>query len=164
MSETESGNKDLEVALESLLDEFDRSIKLNQATAPREELGPFLVINRDEIAKYDPEECLEVSIILTQYAIFLQRVMNREVARLKACTTQINRLCARHWNSYDKYTPKEIKYNLICAEESRLEKMLKLQTRIEAYIAEIEGLATLVKACSDNWKELGKVKTYGNRS
>lgn len=156
-----NGELKLEKLSNDLLDNFNDSLRLYKNTAPTEDINTLLSISTDEMSKYEAEQCLEISNVLMQYSFFLQRAINRESAKLKAVNSEIYRLCSNEWGSYDKYTPKDIRIKMIAKENQALDPLMKLATRLEMLIEEISGLSYITKQYAENWKEMGKVKTYG---
>lgn len=162
-NEMESGNEEFETRLSTYLNKVDELTRLFENEAPPEDINKYIRMNTEEMRRYDAEACLEISLLLTQYTIFLQRVINRESAMLKTCYSQIYRTACKHWGNYDKYAPKELKLSYIAGEDFKVKSLLNTVAKSESLLCELDGLVNLIKSCSDIWKEMGKLKNYGSR-
>jgi hypothetical protein len=60
-------------------------------------------MNRDEIEKLSPEDCAQISYRLSQFAFYIQRSLNREIARYNWSDENIKDVIADEINNYKGY-------------------------------------------------------------
>ena len=135
----QDGKTLLEERLEEYLDKFNESLKLDNNSSPIDSFNKYTKITKEEIEKYNSDECHEIATILMQYSIYLQRALNREMARAYAVSSEIYKMCASHWNDYDKWTAKDIRVHMIANELPHVKKMVNLETQIKVRIEEISN-------------------------
>lgn len=92
---------------DTILDEYENSIGLGKYSDTHSftdnELSNYLNMNRDAIEKLGPEDCAQISYRLAQYAFFLQRTLNREIARHNWAEENIKDAIADEINNYKGY-------------------------------------------------------------
>ena len=92
---------------DKILDEYETSIGLGKYNDihnfTNDELNEYLTMNRDSIEKLTPEDCAQISYRLGQYAFFLQRTLNREIARHNWAEESIKETIADELNNYKGY-------------------------------------------------------------
>ncbi len=92
---------------DTILDEYEHSIGLGKYSDVHNftegELSDYLNMNRDSIEKLGPEDCAQISYRLSQYAFFLQRTLNREIARHNWAEENIKETIADEINNYKGY-------------------------------------------------------------
>lgn len=91
---------------DDILDEYEKSIGLSQYSTdllPEAELNEYLTMNRDSLEKLSPEDCAQISYRLGQYAFFIQRTLNREIARHNWAEETIKETIADEINNYKGY-------------------------------------------------------------
>ena len=166
MTENTSGEILLRKQLDQFLDDFNARIALHEKQVPLNDLNNFININLEEIKTSDADYCFEVSVALTQYAFFLQRVINKERAFVQAAENKINIVCAREWSNYhDKnlWKPESILRQQIINGDQFLRELNRIVGRSKSIIQDTYGLVQLVQKAADQWKDMGKVKSYGSR-
>lgn len=91
---------------DKILDEYEQSIGLSEystAIISADEINKYTSMNRDEIEKLNPEDCAQISYRLSQFAFYLQRSLNREIARYKWAEENIKEVIADEINNYKGY-------------------------------------------------------------
>lgn len=92
---------------DKILDEYESSIGLGQYSEvhsfTESELNSYFTMSRDMIEKLTPEDCAQISYRLAQYAFFLQRTLNREIARHNWAEESIKDTIADEINNYKGY-------------------------------------------------------------
>lgn len=92
---------------DKVLDEYENSIGLGKyienVHLSENELNTYLTMSRDEIEKQTPESCAEIALRLGQYAFFIQRTLNREIARYNWAEETIKETIADDINNYKGY-------------------------------------------------------------
>lgn len=92
---------------DDILDEYESSIGLGKYSDihnfTEEELSLYFTMNRDSIEKLTPEDCAQISYRLAQYAFFIQRTLNREIARHNWAEESTKETIADEINNYKGY-------------------------------------------------------------
>jgi hypothetical protein len=92
---------------DDILDEYESSIGLNKYSDSHnfteDELNQYFTMPRDSIEKLSPEDCAQISYRLAQYAFFIQRTLNREIARHNWAEENIKETIADEINNYKGY-------------------------------------------------------------
>jgi hypothetical protein len=92
---------------DKILDEYESSIGLGQYSEVHSftetELNNYFTMSRDMVEKLTPEDCAQISYRLAQYAFFLQRTLNREIARHNWAEESIKETIADEINNYKGY-------------------------------------------------------------
>lgn len=91
---------------DKILDEYENSIGLSEFSTsiiPSEEINKYTSMNRDEIEKLSPEDCAQISYRLSQFSFYVQRSLNREIARYNWADENIKEVIADDINNYKGY-------------------------------------------------------------
>jgi len=91
---------------DKILDEYETSIGLSEYSASvisSQEINTYTSMSRDEIEKLNPEDCAQISYRLSQFAFYLQRSLNRELARYNWAEENIKEVIADEINNYKGY-------------------------------------------------------------
>ena len=91
---------------DKILDEYENSIGLSEYTTntvSNQEINTYTSMTRDEIEKLNPEDCAQIAYRLSQFAFYLQRSINREVARYNWAEESIKEVIADEVNNYKGY-------------------------------------------------------------
>lgn len=92
---------------DKILDEYESSIGLGKYNNihgfMESELNEYFTMSRDIIEKLNPEDCAQISYRLAQYAFFIQRTLNREIARHNWAEETIKETIADEINNYKGY-------------------------------------------------------------
>jgi hypothetical protein len=92
---------------DKILDEYESSIGLGHYSEvhsfTESELNNYFTMSRDMVEKLMPEDCAQISYRLAQYAFFLQRTLNREIARHNWAEESIKETIADEINNYKGY-------------------------------------------------------------
>lgn len=91
---------------DKILDEYEASIGLSEYSTniiQNEEINRYTSMNRDEIEKLSPEDCAQISYRLSQFAFYIQRSLNREIARYNWSDENIKDVIADEINNYKGY-------------------------------------------------------------
>lgn len=129
---------------DKVLDEYEKGIGLgayNQLTGFDEnELNQYFTMSRDIIEKQTPEDCAQISYRLSQYALFMQRTLNREIARYNWADETIKETIADDINNYKGYgfvekSLQAIKHNDHASALNKIKKYAKQRMDRLSYIA-----------------------------
>lgn len=135
-----------------ILDEYESSIGLGKYSQAHnfseDELNGYFNMNRDSIEKLSPEDCAQISYRLAQYAFFLQRTLNREIARHNWAEESIKETIADEINNYKGYGFLEKSLQAIKHNDKAL-SLNKIKKYAQQRIDRLSYLANSVKNLSD---------------
>ena len=139
-----------------ILDEYEKSIGLGTYSDihnfTEEELNSYFSMSRDVIEKLTPEDCAQISLRLAQYALFLQRTINREIARHNWAEESIKESIADEINNYKGYgyiekSLQAIKHNDKAIGLNRIKKYAQQRMDRLSYLANnIKNLSDIILA------------------
>jgi hypothetical protein len=115
-------------------------------------------MSRDEIEKLNPEDCAQISYRLSQFAFYLQRSLNRELARYNWAEESIKEVIADEINNYKGYgyiekSIQAIKHNEKATGLNSIRKYAKQRSD------RLQYLANSIKNLSDIMLSIQKSKT-----
>jgi hypothetical protein len=145
---------------DKVLDEYENSIGLSNyhsKSFSEEELDNYFSMNRDAIEKLTPEDCAQISLRLAQYALFLQRTLNREVARHNWAEENIKETIADEINNYKGYGYIEKYYQAIKHNE-KANGLNKIKKYAKQRMDRLNYLANNIKNLSDILLSIQKTK------
>lgn len=145
---------------DKVLDEYESSLGLGQYINQgfdENELNNYFAMNRDAIEKLTPEDCAQISYRLGQYSFFLQRTLNREIARHNWAEETIKETIADEINNYKGYgfvekSLQAIKHNDKAASLNKIKKYAKQRMDRLSY------LSNSIKNLSDIMLSVQKTK------
>jgi hypothetical protein len=139
---------------DKVLDEYESSIGLGKYSDVHNfneaELNQYFTMNRDHIEKLTPEDCAQISYRLAQYAFFLQRTLNREIARHNWAEETIKDTIADEINNYKGYgfvekSLQAIKHNDKATSLNKIKKYAKQRMDRLSYLANsVKNLSDII--------------------
>ena len=129
---------------DKVLDEYESSLGLgnysNLHSFNETELNNYFTMSRDIIEKLNPEDCAQISYRLAQYSFYVQRTLNREIARHNWADETIKETIADEINNYKGYgfiekSLQAIKHNDKAAALNKIKKYAKQRIDRLSYIA-----------------------------
>ncbi|NBT07572.1 MAG: hypothetical protein EBS98_02100 [Chitinophagia bacterium] len=137
---------------DDILDEYENSIGLGIYSDVHgftdSELNIYFTMNRDAIEKLSPEDCAQISYRLAQYAFFLQRTLNREIARHNWAEENIKETIADEINNYKGYGFMEKSLQAIKHNDKAV-SLNKIKKYAQQRMDRLSYLANSVKNLSD---------------
>jgi hypothetical protein len=146
---------------DKVLDEYESSLGLgnynNLHSFNETELNNYFTMSRDIIEKLNPEDCAQISYRLAQYSFYVQRTLNREIARHNWADETIKETIADEINNYKGYgfiekSLQAIKHNDKAAALNKIKKYAKQRIDRLSYIA------NSIKNLSDIMLSVQKIK------
>jgi len=145
---------------DKILDEYENSIGLSeysQNVINNEEINKYTTMTRDEIEKLNPEDCAQISYRLSQFSFYLQRSINREIARYNWAEESIKDVIADEINNYKGYgyiekSLQAIKHNEKASGLNNIKKYAKQRSD------RLQYLANNIKNLSDVMLSIQKFK------
>jgi hypothetical protein len=151
---------------DDILDEYESSIGLGkyseQHSFSNSEFDNYFQMNRDSIEKLNPEDCAQISYRLSQYGFYLQRTLNREIARANWAESSIKEVIADDINNYKGYgfvekSMQAIKHN------DKASSLNKIKKYAQQRIDRLSYLANSIKNLSDIMLSIQRTKVkHGN--
>lgn len=139
---------------DKILDEYESSIGLvkysENHSFNEDEYNNYFAMSRDMIEKLTPEDCAQISYRLAQYAFFLQRTLNREIARHNWAEESIKECIADEINNYKGYgflekSLQAIKHNDKAEALNRIKKYAKQRIDRLSYLGgSIKNLSDII--------------------
>jgi hypothetical protein len=137
---------------DDILDDYENSIGLGKYSDAHgfaeDELNNYFTMNRDAIEKLGPEDCAQISYRLSQYGFFLQRTLNREIARNNWSEASIKETISDEINNYKGYGFVEKSLQAIKHNE-KASSLNKIKKYSQQRIDRLSYLANSVKNLSD---------------
>lgn len=137
---------------DDILDEYENSIGLGIYSDvhgfAESELNLYFTMSRDAIEKLSPEDCAQISYRLAQYAFFLQRTLNREIARHNWAEENIKETIADEINNYKGYGFMEKSLQAI-KHNDKASSLNKIKKYAQQRMDRLSYLANSVKNLSD---------------
>lgn len=146
---------------DKVLDEYESSLGLGHYNSLHSfnetELNDYFTMSRDMIEKLNPEDCAQISYRLAQYSFYVQRTLNREIARHNWADETIKETIADEINNYKGYgfiekSLQAIKHNDKAAALNKIKKYAKQRMDRLSYIA------NSIKNLSDIMLSVQKIK------
>lgn len=92
--------------IDAILDEYEQKIglpKYDENHPGNSEIKSYLSFTRQQIENLSPQDAGSISYMLSQYALFLQRAINRENSRIKWAESVIKEIISDRLDSYSGY-------------------------------------------------------------
>lgn len=150
MAEQIKSAKDQLEEWDRILDEYETSVGMNKYQNdifPEDEINLYFSMNRDQIEKLCPEDCLQIALRLSQFALHIQRSNNRELARYNWAEETIKSVIADEINNYKGYgfvekSLQAIKHNDKAESLNKIKKYAKQRVDRLSYLSgNIKNLA-----------------------
>lgn len=137
---------------DEILDEYESSIGLGKYSESHsfseDELNQYFTMNRDAVEKLSPEDCAQISYRLAQYAFFIQRTLNREIARHNWAEENIKDTIADEINNYKGYGFMEKSLQAI-KHNDKATSLNKIKKYAQQRMDRLSYLANSIKNLSD---------------
>lgn len=151
---------------DTILDEYETGLGLGRYSDvhsfTESELSQYLNMNRDAIEKLSPEDCAQISYRLAQYAFFLQRTLNREIARHNWAEENIKETIADEINNYKGYGYMEKSLQAI-KHNDKASSLNKIKRYAQQRMDRLSYLAGSIKNMSDILLSIQRTKVkHGN--
>jgi hypothetical protein len=133
------------------LDDYEGECGLPQLKNPcnKEELEQYFSMTRDQIEKLSNEDCGQIAYRLSQFAFHLQRLNNREHARLAWANAKLNDSIASEVGGFDKFMKHEMKISLLKQNNSAVKSVADILTYAEQRIQRLNFLSASIKNLAD---------------
>lgn len=106
-------------------------------------------MDRDYIEALSREDRYTIAIRLSQISFYLQRLVNREKARITWAETTIYSIAAKYWGDFSEYLKADIKIHLIAKENTTLSKLIKVRNNAKIRVDDLDGLSGIIRHIAD---------------
>lgn len=148
MNQSNSGQINLDEQLDKILDEYEGNHNLKFALFSHD-ISAYWNMSRDYIESLSRNDREEIAMQLAQYSMYIQRLSNRERARVKYCNASLSNICAGEWDNYKHIFKDEMKMAAIARENGVAAKLLKIKNHAEIRVQDLEGLPRIIEHLSD---------------
>lgn len=140
-----------------VLDEYEKGIGISgygENIFDEQEINSYFTMPRNHIEKLTPEECVEIAYRLGQFSLYIQRTINREIARINWAEESLKETIADDINNYKGYGYLEksiqaIKHNEKANSLNKIKKYAKQRSDRLQYIANgIKNLSDIMLTVS----------------
>lgn len=145
---------------DNILDEYEKGLglpKYNNNGMPEQELNNYLIMDRTELEKLTPEDCAQISYRLAQFSFYIQRTINREIARNNWADETIKMVIADEINNYKGYGYVEKSLQAIKHNE-KAQSINKIKIYAKQRTDRLSYLANSIKNLSDILISIQKIK------
>jgi hypothetical protein len=139
---------------DKILDEYEKTLSLPEygigCAVTETEINQYLSMTRDEVEKLTPEDCAQIAYRFSQFAFYVQRSLNREIARYNWADEGIKETIADEINNYKGYgyiekSLQAIKHNDKASSLNSIKKYAKQRIDRLSYIANnIKNLSEVI--------------------
>lgn len=145
---------------DNILDEYESGVglpKYNNNGMPEQELNNYLTMDRTELEKLMPEDCAQISYRLAQFSFYIQRTINREIARNNWADETVKVIIADEINNYKGYGYVEKSLQAIKHNE-KAQAVNKIKIYAKQRSDRLSYLANSIKNLSDILISIQKIK------
>lgn len=136
--------------VEEALDKFekDNGIPLNNSPGPESELEEYLNMDRNDIERLSGTDCAAIAMRLGQFSIYVQRLINRDTAKI-TWAKQLIAECIAGDPNYDKFRKYELAVELLAKESTAVKRLATIIRYSQQRIDRLAFVATGLKNLSD---------------
>lgn len=133
-------------------------IRHNVPNLPYDEEKVNHILNREysDTEGLTSEECFSSSMILMNYAAYLQREIDFLRTLKNRCSYVLSFGYASRWNQFDQYMPAEVKKQAIINESEYLPKVQENELRLSSGVQMLEKQCEDIRNRANLYKEMGK--------
>lgn len=147
-------------ARDKMLDAFETRLGLPAYTedfTQSPEIQEYLSFNRDVLEKLNPEECVEISIILKAFAFHLQRAKNRETARTNWAKAELRRLVTPKINQFRGGSFEQV-FDMAALSDNYTVELMRIRDQAQSRSDRLDFLSNSIKDKAEDLKELSRAK------
>jgi hypothetical protein len=143
-----------------VLDEYESKGGLPTLKNPcdQEELDKYLTMNRDHIEKLSGQDCVQIAYRLDQTAFYIQRLYNREQARIAWAKAQLAEVIAPQIGQYNDFWKHEVKVALVVKNNSYASKLNDIINYATQRVQRLSGLTNTLNNLSNTLKAVQRSK------
>ncbi len=146
----------------NILDKYEQSNGLPALQRPgtEEELEGYLNMPRHILEKLTLEDNGNIAYRLKQYSFYIQRLYNREAAKLLWINTHLNKEIAKNIHKYDKMMKYINKVAIMAEKEEYIATLYKIRVHIKQRLQRWTFLSNSIKDMGDAMLSIQRVKIH----
>lgn len=146
-------------SLDKVLDEYEQGLGLPNYSqiALNEEVAQYLNMSRDALEKLTPQDAGQIAYALSSYSIFIQRSINREIARVSWADSLMKEVLADSISQQSGYGYVE-KFNKAMKQDAYASDLNKIMRYAQQRADRLNFIANGIKNLSDILINLMKVR------
>ena len=156
MSQSKSGKSDYDIDVwDQILDEYESSLglpKFKEFGGNEERIEQYLSMSRDQLEKLDRQTCAVIAYELVAYSVFIQRALNRQMARVNWAKENIKRIIGPKLGNY-KGSWNQQEYSAI-KDDDVANKLQRIKIYAQGRVDRLSFLASSLKNLGDFLKNL----------
>ncbi len=136
--------------LDAALDKFekDASMPENTPPGPETELNEYLHMDRNDMERLSGADCAAIAYRLGQFSMYVQRMINRDKARLTWARTQLASFVTNDAD-YDKFRKFEVAVELLAKSNTAVARLSTIMRWSQQRVDRLDYVATSLKNLSD---------------
>lgn len=140
----------------SKINSYYKRMSLN--VEPNESIREYLNMTQAQLRSLSSEECGEISYILSQYSLYIQKEYNFQKSQHNWAVSLISYLVAKEGKNYGKYVKFEEKVNAFASENSYGNKLNKIIVETKEYIDSLDFISGRINQMANALIELQQTK------
>lgn len=140
----------------AFLDKWENDIGIKTISVPPD-IDYALSLTYNQLEKLTPEQCAHYAYVLSEYALYIQKLNNRESAKYKSINHEIGKLVAPKLSQYE-YISHEMKVHLIAKENTVVEGLFKRLNLQEQKLERLSFVSSHIKHLSDALNNVHRAK------
>lgn len=142
-----------------VLDDYSKGVGLDTIQY-NSDVEIVLKLNFESLSKMSADELASSAFILDQYALFLQRQINREKAKTNWAKSNLDVVVAENGQNFDKYTKYELRIATIIKENDIARNLNQIIVKATTRLDELDFVATRIASMATKLETLHKSKKY----
>ena len=150
--------KDILNKRKELLDGYERSIGLQDKTAPGsyDELKSYLSLTKEQLSVLQPKDAVSIGIRLANFASYFRRCINEEKSNKTFAQSELNKIVAYECQQMDSFIKGEHKVALVAKVNQVAYDWLNILTYCNQRIERLDGVSEDIKNLGYMMSLLGK--------
>lgn len=130
-----------------------KDVAINQSSSE------LLKLDEITMSSWSPEDIFKAEIQLNSYAFQIQKHCNTASYIRNWAERSLGFVVAKHYNDYDKYTPHEVRRNLIIIDNEHATRLYEIINEQTAIIDSMIYIAQTIHNVSNSLANLGRAKS-----
>jgi hypothetical protein len=150
--------------INDILDDYET---VNSIVSPKvshnlEHIENFINMSYKQLQALGAEECAEGAYLLSQYAFFVQREQNKQIAINNWAQSKLNECLSGEIMNMDSFIKYEVKIAEIVKTNNVAAKLMKITVHATSVVDRLNFLSSNIKHMSDMLLNLHRAKKYKN--
>jgi len=145
---TELSTEDHLKKVQDLLNEYENHLGIKNLLIDQDEVASIIGMKRSYLSKLSKTDCGECAFMLSQYALFLQKELNKETAVLEWVETNLNHVTGKYMGQQGGATLDE-RRSAVITENSYARDLFKLRNRVRLKTNSLNFLSQKIQYMSN---------------